>query len=588
MLPMLDQTVGEHTELNAERTALHPNRTVLERTISLATTGARVIYISDTYLPASNIRLFLQDAGFPADQGNIYTSANVGVTKHTGKLFHHVFEKEGCKAADINHTGDHQHADIGVPRKLGVRTNHITDTQLTRFERKLLTQAASQDILFVSRLVGEMRRFRLDGQGGKDEAKYNFVAAFSGPLLFIFANWLAHRARASGIKRLYFTSRDCYRLWRMVKKMPKLFQGLECNYFYSSRQALHFPSIQTGAPEEIRLLTNPGARKTLDQFLKKFEIKRVEAGKEIEDFSRTLEHDEVLRTADQEKKLISLLCRAPLRRQIVERAAQQREATLAYLSGEGLPGDNRFALVDIGWRLTTQASLSKLLRHLDPKAVTRGFYLAVANNRSSFSEAGPMESLIRMSPSDRASVVPKSIAFGRILLLEAILSGAPHGSVKNYGFDEAGVPIAICADADARSGIHEAKLAELSEIFASRLDASLGGMFCACPAELLENLLHEGIVRPKASWLEAISSIRVSIPDLQESQSIMLHQPYSWRKIIRRENHWHPWPEISRTVADPFIRFGVPVISRSGEGFRKVWRMARARAGSCIKNMVRR
>ena len=558
MLPGLDPQAGMAAELAAEAAALAPNRAVLKQVQRLHADGARVVFISDTYLPLDTIRAALVSAGFPATEDNLYVSNEIGVTKsRSGALFRHVLEREGVPAARMAHLGDNWRADVMMARRVGIQAQHIALTKLTRFERALLGAASPRDVLFVSRLVGQMRRFRLDGFATGEEASRDFTAAFSGPFLFIFACWLAERARVGQIARLYFMSRDCYLLWRMAQKMPRVFQGIECRYLYGSRQALYLPGVTRAQPEEMPWLTRPGTRRYLDSLLGTLELDRSHGA--LSDLSESLGPGGEITSSEQDVELMARLCRPPLSTHIVATAETRRGAALAYLEAEKFFDAGRLAIVDLGWQLTTQRSLNALLRHRSSRTVMRGIYLGVSHQPYSPSETGPVEALFYGAGANWNHQTGARAIEGRKRLLEHILSCAPHGAVQRYTIDGAGRPQPVCGDADPRAQHQQQQLARLAQEFAARLDADCGAGPSE-PARLLDVLMREGLSHPEPFWTEALGKIRVGVGK-NNLDTVPLHQSYGWRDIADRltggKSHSRPWPELSRAAAPSGVRMAL-------------------------------
>lgn len=556
-LPGLDPQAGMAAELAAEAAALGPNRAVLDEVRALDAEGARIVFISDSYLPAEVIRAALVSADFPATRDNVHVSSEVGVTKsRSGALFRHVLEREGIPAARMTHLGADWRTDVVMARRIGIRARRVTATRLTRIERALLAAAAPRDALFVSRLVGTMRRFRLDAGAGSDAAR-DFTAAFSGPFLFLFACWLAERARAQGIARLYFMSRDCYRLWRMAQNMPRLFEGIECRYLYASRQALYLPGVMRVAPEEMPWLIRPFERRHLGTILAKLELEPGHPA--LADLAEAAGPEGAL-TPEQEAELMARLCRPPLSTQIAATAKTRRDAAIAYFEAEGLFDPGCFAIVDLGWRLAVQSSLDKILRHRDPDIVTYGFYLGNTSDRHSSAETGPTEALFHAPPADRSAVVGKPQVFRYTKLLEHILSGAGHGTVHHYATSAAGRPRPACAEAAPQARQQEERLAQLAQDFAARVDTDCGRAAAADPAPLLDRLVQEALAHPDPCWTQALGVIPVST-DQNNRGAMGLHQPYRWGEIAERligaGRPGRPWPELSRAAAPRGMRLAL-------------------------------
>ena len=556
-LPGLDPQAGMAAELAAEAAALGPNRAVLDEVRALDAEGARIVFISDSYLPAEVIRAALVSADFPATRDNVHVSSEVGVTKsRSGALFRHVLEREGIPAARMTHLGADWRTDVVMARRIGIRARRVTATRLTRIERALLAAAAPRDALFVSRLVGTMRRFRLDAGAGSDAAR-DFTAAFSGPFLFLFACWLAERARAQGIARLYFMSRDCYRLWRMAQNMLRLFEGIECRYLYASRQALYLPEIERVAPEEMPWLIHPSERRHLGTILAKLELAPDHPA--LADLAAATGPEGDL-TSDQEAELMARLCRPPLSTQIAATAATRREAALAFLKAEKLFDPGRFAIVDLGWQLTTQRALRTLLRRRGAGAGLRGLYLGVSRAPYSPAETCPVEALFYAAGLDWSHQTGMRGISGRTKLLEHILSGAPHGPVQCYARAADGHAQPVCADANPRAAQPEQRLGQLAQDFAARLDAACGGAGPAEPALLIDALMRDALAHPEPGWADALGEVRVGVGK-SNLDTVPLHRPYRWREIPRRlagaAPHARPWPELSRAGSGRGMRLAL-------------------------------
>ncbi len=113
--------------------------------------GRRVIFTSDTYLPASLIESMLskvcegsgsfvtpddknsprgQVSGYDVDSHKIYISNALGLKKHSGELFHHILKEERCQPHELCHCGDDVHSDLYVPFKMGIRIYGLTDAEV--------------------------------------------------------------------------------------------------------------------------------------------------------------------------------------------------------------------------------------------------------------------------------------------------------------------------------------------------------------------------------------------------------------------------------------------------------------------------
>lgn len=110
-------------ELDIERRCTAPIHGVVSCIHELKSKGARIIYISDMYLPSPFIGEILKEYGIYDGHDIVYVSGEVGFTKGTGRLFDFVLQKENLLPEDLIHTGDNPHSDKVVPRRKGICTD---------------------------------------------------------------------------------------------------------------------------------------------------------------------------------------------------------------------------------------------------------------------------------------------------------------------------------------------------------------------------------------------------------------------------------------------------------------------------------
>ena len=83
-LPDLPHAYGSEYELEAEQSVLVPNAIVATQIAALRAAGARIVFVSDTYLPAEFVRTELLRHRLALDGDGLYVSSALGVTKRTG------------------------------------------------------------------------------------------------------------------------------------------------------------------------------------------------------------------------------------------------------------------------------------------------------------------------------------------------------------------------------------------------------------------------------------------------------------------------------------------------------------------------
>lgn len=302
-------------EVSAELAACTAYRPVLAAAQRLKQQGKRLYYISDMYLPHTQIDTMLRRCGYTFFDGG-FVSCTYGVQKRSGKLFRQFLHETEQDAKQVLFIGDSWRADVIGAAVAGIAAWHLPTpeapgTNLAAFiENRLPMQKTAGEALGFSVL---------------------------GPLCVAFCQWL-HRCRASRPDAaVYFLARDMY---LMQKVYRTLYPGEQTDYLQVSRRSLapaflaagEFACVQAALPRQ--LLTG----KQLADFCGtvcppaaaagQFDLKHPD-GAELYEFLRSLPRPEAADTAK------------------------------AYLQGRRLrPGD---ILVDIGSGGTTQLLLEKLL-----------------------------------------------------------------------------------------------------------------------------------------------------------------------------------------------------------------------------------
>jgi FMN phosphatase YigB (HAD superfamily) len=113
------------TELEVDAEHLRPNRpllTVLERA---ASTGRRVIAVSDTHYSADDLRWLLDTVVGPHSFAAVHSSADLGLTKHAGGIFAEVARLENVEAGRILHVGDGVGPDVRMAEAAGWTAVHL-------------------------------------------------------------------------------------------------------------------------------------------------------------------------------------------------------------------------------------------------------------------------------------------------------------------------------------------------------------------------------------------------------------------------------------------------------------------------------
>jgi FMN phosphatase YigB (HAD superfamily) len=124
--------VLHRAEVDVDIRHLRPHRPVLDALSRLASDGMRVIAVSDTAYSAADLRRLLDAVVGEHPVAAVYTSADIGITKHSGALFPAVACREGLEPGQILHVGDNDHADVRMATEAGWSALHIPRSRAHR------------------------------------------------------------------------------------------------------------------------------------------------------------------------------------------------------------------------------------------------------------------------------------------------------------------------------------------------------------------------------------------------------------------------------------------------------------------------
>jgi len=253
--------------------------------------GKEVYLISDMYLPKSFYTdMFKQyNIEFPSDR--ILLSNELGKSKSEGILWKYYVAKlvKGRKAF---HLGDHEEADVEIPRKLGV------DSYLVPNPWKMLQNSSIRDVCanittqYDSVIVGNILKrlfadpYVLTDEQGRIKIQNNEDMGYLvfGPVILTFLLWLMIRVKETGMSKLVFLSRDGYFLKEDFEYLCGLRQEkMECCYLTISRQLVMSAAIES-EEDLLQYATMPYSGTITELFEDRFGISNVKdiVGKTLE------------------------------------------------------------------------------------------------------------------------------------------------------------------------------------------------------------------------------------------------------------------------------------------------------------------
>lgn len=130
------QTAGLiQKELEIECRSVCPICWTISEINSLRKQGARIVFVSDMYLPEQRIRDMLIRVGAYQEGDKLYASGEIGLAKSSGNLFRHILKKENCDPHRMAHCGNNIHGDIFIPARMGIHIYKTSEEELQKLLR---------------------------------------------------------------------------------------------------------------------------------------------------------------------------------------------------------------------------------------------------------------------------------------------------------------------------------------------------------------------------------------------------------------------------------------------------------------------
>lgn len=356
--------------------------------------GARVILISDMYLPGDFILRLLENCGYPIDTP-FYLSSTFGLRKHEGNLFDAVQTHEKVAPKSWLHVGDNSTGDVKVPKLRGIGTFQIKSAFQNVAENKKVGAVLKHDrgnrSIAEAAIYGLMQRRFFNFNSGRVSTITHFGGdgvmlgyAGLGPVLFGYLDWIMKTARARGLDQVLFLSRDGKILWRMAEVLYPQAEGWPAiAYAYASRRSMRLASLRTKA-DIVGMITSATQSTTVADYMwRKFNITISEAdGVLLENIG--LKSETVITSRDAAHLTDLALA---LSDRILVAAERQRNHLRSYYTGIGVTAGRRVAIADIGYSGSLQAGISAVTGCLSLEGF---YYITFESARQWMPLTGPM------------------------------------------------------------------------------------------------------------------------------------------------------------------------------------------------------
>ena len=375
-----------------------------------------IVCISDMYLPSSEIRKILENAGYQNIK-KIYVSNEYKKTKRKGNLFDKALKDFSLKSSQLVHIGDSWRSDYLMPKMKGIKAFH--------FSRKIINVKYGKEVQKQEGLniIGSV----LNNTTEEGEDFYRFGYEVLGPFCVEFCLWIKKQMEEQGRSKLFFCARDM-QLMHIIFNVLFPISSENVNYFYVSRQSIILPFlyINNNWSDFLDFLAAVFIKSfTINNVLDWLKVKRELMTNKLEKYSLTPDAILLLdefrdNNAAKEWFYRELL---PL---IQNECKDQFDNFCGYLSNLKFDADDAI-LIDVGWAGTTQYFLGRILR----KEI-HGLYVGLRNGRMHWFSDDNAKAFAFDVKNGLNSVYGKDINLPAFATMFEKIISAQHGTTISY------------------------------------------------------------------------------------------------------------------------------------------------------------
>jgi predicted HAD superfamily hydrolase len=203
--------------------------------------GKPVILVSDMYLPREVIEKMLLKAGYTKHQ-RFFLSNEVG-TQKVSQLFPYIAKELGCNFRDILHIGDNAIGDVKAPKSFGVVVKPYQPALNRLISDKKWLAREIEDLgndPDISYLFSFVVQFATQDDTTNDVV-FDIGASVVWLMSVLFCSWLVEVARAKGISKAFFLSRDGFLFKKVFDSLFAEESAISAEKLYVSRRAIAVP-----------------------------------------------------------------------------------------------------------------------------------------------------------------------------------------------------------------------------------------------------------------------------------------------------------------------------------------------------------
>lgn len=523
--------------------------------------GARVVFVSDTYFTALEVRALLTAAGFASMDlvDRLYVSCEAGRPKYRD-LFDTVLADLGLPADAVIHVGDNPDADIHPCRHRGMAYVHYDKWA---FAPRVQTEEFAPRIAARARLLGAHGDFGLTGLRARlyhrpppglraDLAPFwSYGAAVLAPVFAGFARWVLGTAGGGTVHGIMREGRFLARV--IAATAADLGMTVATQEVWLSRRAVIRAAVWgddlTRLPEAVAL--TPG--RTAVDCLAGLGLSAADVAAAAPGFD--------LGHPSARGRLAQVIAAAPhLRAKVTALSARLRANLLkglrAYLDATG-----PLLLVDLGYAATIQTVLEGILRREGLPARLTGLYLAVNEKALANTRAG-VDIRAYLNDAGYAGLTGALLSRTPDVLEHACMSR--EGSLE--GYDDAGHPVLLPNQRDARQ-LEQMEAMQEGILAGTRAVNVLLGDLRATPAhqpELkgqIDRIIQAALLHPSAQEAETLGGWRheanFDLDDVRRLKDAAIDtralQYRGWPALQEIGRHQAYWPGAALAAASPFF-----------------------------------
>lgn len=410
--------IFELADLKSEQMVQHLNPNTIEFLKTLKTQGSSLILISDFYGSKSLFENLLEHHGIKYLFEDVYTSSQLGKSKHRGTIYSDILHRLGLEANQVMKVGDNKRSDFLKAKEIGLNAyklphkTYLLNTKINNL---------GNDKTALNNAIESIRK----------KTSKNHYIPFTEYIIFyhVFIIRLFENCSKEGVKNLFFLSRE----GQFLKKLFDSYQEsvvllpenvIETHYLKISRKASLQISFKPLEEENFDYLKKNYKDLSVSHFLDTFnctENFKMDIGQKLQ-----LDIDKPIQNFFNSQAFELLNGDSEFKTFYETNRASNKEAFNSYVNSL-LVGKtySELVLVDIGWGGTMQESIYEFYNK--EKAIS-GYYLGLREIYT-IEEKTKRSGLL-------FSILPYATYSDHILMANTQLyeqfSAASHGSVLGY------------------------------------------------------------------------------------------------------------------------------------------------------------